>query len=144
MAPSPPRLTLLVALAAAVLTFALGPRVSQAQAALALPSLGAPPAARTIAPVAAPIAIDPAAGPTRGTVILVHAGGWAGHDADAQSLLATSPGELFLERGWRIGSVDYEGGTAGPQDVLNAAGAELSRGRRRWRAWAACNVRVVA
>ena len=79
-----------------------------------------------IAPVAEPISADPA-GPARGTMILVHAGGWAGHDAHAQKLLMDRPGDLLLARGWRVVSIDYEEGTAGLQDVLNAAGNELAR-----------------
>ena len=58
---------------------------------------------------------------------MVHAGGWAGHDAHAQQLLMERPGDLLLGRGWRVVSLDYEEGTAGLQDVLNAAGAELAR-----------------
>lgn len=77
-------------------------------------------------PVAAPITADPV-GPARGTMILVHAGGWAGHDAHAQKLLMERPGRLLLARGWRVVSLDYEEGTAGLQDVLDAAGAELTR-----------------
>lgn len=78
------------------------------------------------APVAAPVSRDPA-GPARGTMILVHAGGWAGHDARAQKLLMDRPGELLVARGWRVVSLDYAEGTAGLQDVLNAAGSELAR-----------------
>jgi acetyl esterase/lipase len=108
----------------------LGLRASQADAAtpFRLPSLFSKPApaAPVIAPVAAPISIDPA-GPARGTVIMVHAGGWAGHDANAQRLLTESPANLFLQRGWRVTSIDYEDGTAGLQDVLDAAGSELAR-----------------
>jgi acetyl esterase/lipase len=108
----------------------LGLRASHAEAAtpFRLPSLFAPkpPPPPVIPPVAAPITIDPA-GPARGTVIMVHAGGWAGHDADAQKALSESPGNLFLERGWRVVSIDYEDGTAGLADVLSAAGAELAR-----------------
>jgi hypothetical protein len=59
---------------------------------------------------------------------MVHAGGWAGHDGYAQDQLMKSPGNLFLERGWRVVSIDYNDGTQGLQDVLNAAGAELARG----------------
>jgi acetyl esterase/lipase len=91
-----------------------------------LPSLIKPAPVPVIPPVAGAITIDPV-GPVRGTVIMVHAGGWAGHDAYAQDLLTKSPGNLFLERGWRVVSIDYEDGTDGLQDVLNAAGAELAR-----------------
>ncbi len=107
----------------------LGLRASHADAAtpFRLPSRAPKPApVPVIPPVAAAITIDPA-GPVRGTVIMVHAGGWAGHDANAQNLLSKSPGNLFLERGWRVVSIDYEDGTAGLQDVLNAAGAEFAR-----------------
>jgi len=94
-----------------------------------LPSLfkPQPPPPPVIPPVAAPITVDPPVGPVKGTVIMVHAGGWAGHDANAQQLLAANPGNLFLERGWRVVSIDYEDGVAGLDDVLSAAGAELSR-----------------
>ncbi len=60
-------------------------------------------------------------------MILVHAGGWAGHDGYAQSELLKNPGDLFLARGWRVVSIDYDEGPGGLQDVLNAAGAELAR-----------------
>jgi acetyl esterase/lipase len=120
------RLALLVLVACAGL---LGVRASHADAAspFRLPSLAPKPApVPVIAPVAAPVTIDPV-GPARGTVIMIHAGGWAGHDANAQDMLTKSPGNLFLERGWRIVSIDYEDGTAGLDDVLSAAGAELAR-----------------
>jgi dienelactone hydrolase len=60
-------------------------------------------------------------------MIMVHAGGWAGHDGNAQNILFKSPGDIFLARGWRIVSVDYNEGAAGLQDVLDAVGAELAR-----------------
>jgi acetyl esterase/lipase len=121
-----PRLWLLALVACVGLLGLVG---AQAQAALPfrLPSLTKPaPVVPVIAPVAGPISIDPA-GPAVGTVIMVHAGGWAGHDAFAQDALAKSPGNLFLERGWRVVSIDYNDGTQGLEDVLNAAGAELAR-----------------
>ncbi len=123
-----PRLAAIAAVAAVALASPLGPGAPRADAALPLPSLSAPAPAPAVAPVAIPIAIDPATGPARGTVILVHGGGWAGHGAHAQGVLATTPGQIFLQRGWRVVSVDYEEGSAGLQDVLNAAGAELTRG----------------
>ncbi len=101
----------------------------QARAALPfkLPTLKpqAPPTP-VIAPVQAPVSADPS-GPARGTIIIVHAGGWAGHDGYAQSELLKYPGDLFLARGWRVVSIDYNEGAAGLQDVLNVAGAELAR-----------------
>ncbi len=78
------------------------------------------------APVAAPISADPAR-PARGTAILIHGGGWVGHDARAQRHLMQQPGALFLERGWRVVSIDYAEGARGLQDVLDAAGDELVR-----------------
>ncbi len=76
--------------------------------------------------VAVPITADPA-GKVRGTMIMVHAGGWAGHDARAQELLMRSPGTLLRERGWRIVSIDYEEGTAGLRDVLDTIASEIAR-----------------
>ncbi|MBW3608735.1 MAG: hypothetical protein KY463_10325 [Actinobacteria bacterium] len=102
-----------------------GHAAQAAAAPLTLPLLEPKPAP-AVAPVAAPITADPA-GAVRGTMIMVHAGGWAGHDAHAQKLLMDRPGALLLARGWRVVSLDYEEGTAGLQDVLNAAGAELAR-----------------
>jgi len=89
----------------------------------------APPAPErpAIAAVGAPLSADPVGGPARGTVIMVHAGGWAGHDTNAQAQLMTRPASLFLERGWRVVSIDYHEGTAGLRGVLDAAGAELAR-----------------
>jgi acetyl esterase/lipase len=120
----------LVTLVAVVGT--LGLHAPQADAAFKfqLPSIFRPkpkPAPPVIPPVAAPVSADPVGGMARGTVIMVHAGGWAGHDGYAQDQLMKSPGNLFLERGWRVVSVDYNDGTEGLQDVLNVAGAELAR-----------------
>jgi acetyl esterase/lipase len=102
--------------------------VTPAGAALpAVPLLNPPPPPATvIAPVAGLMSADPA-GAVRGTMIMVHAGGWAGHDANAQRLLMRIPGEMLLARGWRVVSLDYNEGTAGLQDVLDTAGAELAR-----------------
>ncbi|HEV2774179.1 MAG TPA: hypothetical protein VGV90_01175 [Solirubrobacteraceae bacterium] len=124
----PARLLRLVFIALLALAGLFGSHPAQAAAApFSLGSLLKPkPAAPVIAPVAEPVSADPA-GPARGTMILVHAGGWAGHDAHAQKLLMDRPGYLLLARGWRVVSIDYEEGTAGLQDVLNAAGNELAR-----------------
>ena len=104
-----------------------GGHAAQAAAApLNLPLLKPKPAP-AVAPVAEPTTRDPAGAAPRGTMIMVHAGGWAGHDAHAQKLLMDRPGELLLARGWRVVSIDYEEGQAGLQDVLDAAGSELSR-----------------
>ncbi len=61
-------------------------------------------------------------------MLLVHGGGWAGHDGYAQDQLLKNRGALFLARGWRVVSIDYDEGPAGLQDVLDSAGAELARG----------------
>jgi acetyl esterase/lipase len=123
-----------IALVASVAVAGLfGLPAAQADAALPfrLPSIFRPkpkPAPPVIPPVAAPISADPAGGFARGTVIMIHAGGWAGHDGYAQDQLMKSPGNLFVERGWRVVSIDYDDGPDGLQDVLDAAGAELARG----------------
>jgi hypothetical protein len=95
---------------------------------LRAPSPLAVPAASAAAidPVALPISADPV-GRVRGTMIMVHGGGWAGHDAHAEQLLMDTPGRAMLDRGWRVVSIDTQEGTPGLQDVLNAAGAELAR-----------------
>ena len=66
-------------------------------------------------------------GPARATMIMVHAGGWAGHDARAQQILMRSPGALLRHRGWRVVSIDYEEGTAGLDDVLHTIASEIAR-----------------
>ena len=116
---------LMVLALASVFAVPAGP--AQAALPFKLPTLKpkAPPPP-VIPPVQAPITADPA-GPAVGTMILVHAGGWAGHDGYAQSELLKNPGELFLARGWRVVSIDYDEGPNGLQDVLNVAGAELAR-----------------
>lgn len=129
MSRSLPRRTAVALLALLALAGVLALHAAPAHAALPfkLPTLKpkAPPTP-VIQPVQAPLSADPA-GPARGTMILVHAGGWAGHDGYAQSELLKNPGDVFLARGWRVVSIDYEEGAGGLQDVLNAAGAELAR-----------------
>ncbi len=97
-----------------------------AGAAVDLSLLTPEPTPRIVAPVAAPAIADPA-GAVRGTMIMVHAGGWAGHDEYAQDVLVSRPGEMFRARGWRTVSLDYEEGTAGLQDVLRAVNSEVAR-----------------
>ena len=79
----------------------------------------------TVPPVAAPITADPA-GPVRGTMVLVHGGAWAGHNERGQRVIMGEPGQLLLERGWRIVSVDMDEGAAGIDGVLSAVGSELA------------------
>ena len=121
------RIVRLAFLALLALAGLFGGHAAQAAAApIDLPLLKPKPVP-AIAPVAAPLTADPAGAAPRGTMIMVHAGGWAGHDAHAQRLLMDRPGALLLARGWRVVSVDYEEGAAGLQDVLDAAGSELAR-----------------
>jgi acetyl esterase/lipase len=81
----------------------------------------------TQTPVAVAVTADPA-GPARATMIMIHGGGWAGHNDAAQRALMERPGKLLLRRGWRVVSIDYEEGTAGLDDVLKTARAEIERG----------------
>ncbi len=76
--------------------------------------------------VAEAITADPA-GAARATMIMVHAGGWLGHDARAQRLLMDTPGKLLLKRDWRVVSIDYEAGTDGLRDVVDTVRAEVKR-----------------
>jgi acetyl esterase/lipase len=65
--------------------------------------------------------------PVRGTMLMVHGGGWAGSAPTSQKALMTMPGDTLTQRGWRVVSVDYHAGAAGLQDVIDAAGAELGK-----------------
>jgi acetyl esterase/lipase len=77
-------------------------------------------------PVSAPVVASAASG-VRGTIVLVHGGGWRGPDSQEQQRLVGQPGELLVKRGWRVVSVDYKKGQAGLQDVLDTVGQELAR-----------------
>lgn len=126
--PKPlPRIARHACLALLALAALFGSQAAHAAAApINLPLLKPKPAP-AVAPVAEPMTADPAGVAPHGTLIMVHAGGWAGHDSHAQRLLMDRPGELLLARGWRVVSVDYHEGQAGLQDVLDAAGSELAR-----------------
>jgi acetyl esterase/lipase len=80
-----------------------------------------------VAPVAAPITADPPAGRAHGTMIMVHGGGWAGHDVHAQQVLMEIPGKGLLARGWRVVSVDTKEGKGGLQNVLETIDSEIAR-----------------
>ncbi|MEA2232215.1 MAG: hypothetical protein QOD83_2031 [Solirubrobacteraceae bacterium] len=69
---------------------------------------------------------SPASG-LKGTMLMVHGGGWQGPGEKSQKYLMEQPGDMLVQRGWRVVSVDYDAGTAGITDVLNAAGQELQR-----------------
>ena len=77
-------------------------------------------------PVSAPVVASAASG-VRGTIVLVHGGAWRGPDSEHQQRLVHEPGELLVQRGWRVVSVDYKKGQAGLQDVLDTVGQELSQ-----------------
>lgn len=64
----------------------------------------------------------------RGTVVLVHQGGWAGPNAKLQEQLDAFPGAALRARGLRTVSVDYARGKAGLADVLAAARAARRHG----------------
>lgn len=108
---------------AAAIALALTPTATSE--ASGLPNRSSP--AVVIAPVAPAVSADPS-GRVRGTMIMIHGGGWVGHDARAQEHLMSRPGALFLQRGWRVVSIDYRAGAQGLQDVLDAGAAELARG----------------
>jgi acetyl esterase/lipase len=100
-----------------------------ALAACGTPKRNQPPAptqTQAQRPVAAAVTGDPA-GPARATMIMIHGGGWAGHDDRPQRLLMEVPGKLLLRRGWRVVSIDYEEGKAGLDDVLRTVRDEIER-----------------
>lgn len=71
------------------------------------------------------IVASPATG-IKGTVILIHGGGWQGPGATAQQGLMDLPGQMLVRQGWRVLSLDYHSGKEGLRDVLDAANAELA------------------
>lgn len=83
----------------------------------------APEPARTPGPA---LVASPASA-VRGTMLMVHGGGWQGPGPLSQKALMTLPGDTLSQRNWRIVSVDYHAGAAGLQDVLDAVGTELSQ-----------------
>ncbi len=93
-------------------------------AGLLSPILGPEPA--PVVKVPNPALSAAPASATRGTMIMVHGGGWTGPGPLAQKALMTMPGEVLGGRGWKIVSLDYHAGSAGLQDVLDAAGQELA------------------
>lgn len=78
------------------------------------------------APVPAPALVASPATGIKGTVILIHGGGWQGPGATAQQGLMDLPGQMLVQRGWRVLSLDYHFGKKGLQDVLDAANAEIA------------------
>ena len=83
-------------------------------------------AAQTAAAIPSPKLVALPATAVRGTVLLIHGGGWQGPGPIAQRGLMQHPGDMFLARGWRVVSVDYRAGLDGVEDVVAAARAELA------------------
>ena len=71
--------------------------------------------------------IEQPAGAIKGTMVIVHGGGWAGSAPTTQKALLVMPGETFRARGWRTVSVDYQGGYDSLTDVMQATRDELAR-----------------
>lgn len=63
----------------------------------------------------------------RGTVVLVHAGGWSGPDRQRQWDLDWWPGRMFREAGWSTASIDYAAGQAGLASVSEQLAAAMAR-----------------
>jgi len=94
---------------------------------LLAPILGGqqPPAPEPLRAPAAAMTASPAK--VRGTMIMLHGGGWTGPGPRSQAKLMTMPGESLAGRGWRIVSVDYRAGADSLADVLTAAGTEAAQ-----------------
>jgi acetyl esterase/lipase len=94
---------------------------------LGLLGLQSPPSAPTepIKPAEALVASP--SSDLKGTMLMIHGGGWQGPGAKSQKFLMEQPGEMLVARGWRVVSVDYQAGTAGITDVVDAAAEELRR-----------------
>ena len=92
---------------------------------LCLVASGQQAQAEPLRTASAPLTSSPAT--VRGTMIMLHGGGWTGPGPTSQKRLMTMPGETFLAHGWRIVSVDYRAGADSLTDVLDAAGAEATQ-----------------
>ena len=79
------------------------------------------------APPAPAKVVVPARAAERGTVVLIHGGGWMGHDVRGRDHLVDEPGAGLVTRGWRVVSIDYEEDRRGLRDVLRAVDRELAR-----------------
>jgi acetyl esterase/lipase len=67
----------------------------------------------------------------RGTVVLVHAGGWVGPDRERQWALDWWPGAVFRRAGWSTRTIDYAAGKAGLGSVTAEIAAAIARSPRR-------------
>jgi hypothetical protein len=68
---------------------------------------------------------------SRGTVVLVHGGGWAGPDRPRQWKIDWWPGAVFRAAGWSTVAIDYAAGKDGLGSVTAEITAALARARRR-------------
>ncbi len=92
-------------------------------------------AAAAVPAVASPYReVDEPAGRERGTVILLHGGGWTSTGAQVTQTLSGTA-RTFRRWGYRTVNTDYRAGTAGLDDVLGAVDAESARGAGRVCVW---------
>ena len=89
-----------------------------------LSSIGQP-APQPLSPSQALVAMPTST--VRGTMLMVHGGGWQGPGPQSQKAVMALPGDTLSQRGWRVVSVYYDAGAAGLQDVLDAAAGELAQ-----------------
>lgn len=69
--------------------------------------------------VAKPVTVEPD-GRVRGTVVLIHGGGWQNHGVEVTTQMAQDNGPMIADWGYRAVSIDYAPGRSGFQDVLAA------------------------
>lgn len=67
----------------------------------------------------------------RGTVVLVHAGGWSGPNQERQRALDRWPGALFRAAGWSTSAIAYAAGKDGLASVSREIEAARARTPRR-------------
>lgn len=67
----------------------------------------------------------------RGTVVLVHGGGWAGPNQERQWEIDWWPGALFRAAGWSTSAIDYPAGKDGLDSVSQEIEAARTRTPRR-------------
>ncbi len=104
----------LLAIAATGLAGLLGPILGPSK----------PPPAPPLLPAAS--IVESAAGSIKGTMVIIHGGGWGGPAPTTQKALSVMPGVTFRDHGWRTVTVDYHAGSDGLADVIDATQAELA------------------
>lgn len=103
----------LLAIAATGLSGLLGPILG--------PSQPPPPPLSPAASI-----VESAAGAIKGTIVIIHGGGWGGPAPTTQKALSLRPGETFRAHGWRTVTVDYHAGSDGLADIIDTTKAELA------------------